>query len=53
MDFKGENKMSLYKDWADMVVEYVKVKGEDAFWEEYGAVQKVYMAACFAVMCIS
>lgn len=40
MDFKGENKMSLYKDWADMVVEYVKVKGEDAFWEEYGAVQK-------------
>lgn len=32
--------MSLYKDWTDMVVEYVKTKGQDAFWEEYGAVQK-------------
>lgn len=28
--------MSLYKNWTDMVVEYVKTKGEKAFWEEYG-----------------
>lgn len=27
--------MSLYKSWTDMVVEYVKSKGEAAFWEEY------------------
>lgn len=27
--------MSLYKQWTDMVVEYVKVKGEEAFWNEY------------------
>lgn len=32
--------MSLYKDWTDMVVEYVKTKGEDAFWEEYGSIEK-------------
>lgn len=28
--------MSLYKDWTDMVVEYVKRRGEEAFWAEYG-----------------
>ncbi|GAB6168789.1 SEC-C metal-binding domain-containing protein [Clostridium carnis] len=27
--------MSLYKQWTDMVVEYVKYKGEQAFWAEY------------------
>ncbi|MBU5455757.1 SEC-C metal-binding domain-containing protein [Caproiciproducens sp. MSJ-32] len=27
--------MSLYKQWTDMVVEYVKTKGEKAFWKEY------------------
>ncbi|MGL5633861.1 MAG: SEC-C metal-binding domain-containing protein [Sarcina sp.] len=27
--------MSLYKQWTDMVVEYVKTKGEEAFWAEY------------------
>ena len=27
--------MSLYKQWTDMVVEYVKTKGENAFWAEY------------------
>lgn len=27
--------MSLYKQWTDMVVEYVKTKGEEAFWSEY------------------
>lgn len=32
--------MSLYKDWTDMVVDYVKNKGEAAFWEEYGAIEK-------------
>lgn len=31
--------MSLYKQWTDMVVEYVKTKGEDAFWSEYMAVE--------------
>lgn len=25
--------MSLYKQWTDMVVEYVKTKGEAAFWK--------------------
>ncbi|MGL4848615.1 MAG: SEC-C metal-binding domain-containing protein, partial [Clostridium sp.] len=29
--------MSLYKNWTDMVVEYVKTKGEAAFWAEYGS----------------
>lgn len=32
--------MSLYKQWTDMVVEYVKARGEAAFWKEYGAVEK-------------
>ena len=27
--------MSLYKQWTDMVVEYVKARGEEAFWNEY------------------
>ena len=27
--------MSLYKAWTDMVVEYVKTKGEKAFWDTY------------------
>ncbi|MDQ0151272.1 SEC-C metal-binding domain-containing protein [Eubacterium multiforme] len=31
--------MSLYKNWTDMVVEYVKTKGEKAFWEEYGNIE--------------
>lgn len=31
--------MSLYKDWTDMVVEYVKEKGEKAFWQEYGNIE--------------
>ncbi|NLM35621.1 MAG: hypothetical protein GX206_09315 [Clostridiales bacterium] len=35
--------MSLYKDWTDMVVNFVKQKGEDAFWEEYGRMEtKIY-----------
>lgn len=32
--------MSLYKDWTDMVVDYVKHKGEAAFWKEYGEMEK-------------
>lgn len=32
--------MSLYKQWTDMVVEYVKTKGEAAFWKEYGTLEK-------------
>ena len=31
--------MSLYKRWTDMVVDFVKTKGEKAFWEEYGKVE--------------
>lgn len=31
--------MSLYKQWTDMVVEYVKVKGEAAFWAEYSDIE--------------
>ena len=31
--------MSLYKQWTDMVVEYVKTKGEQAFWAEYSDVE--------------
>lgn len=35
--------MSLYSSWTDMVVEYVKAKGERAFWEEYSAIEtKIY-----------
>ena len=32
--------MSLYKQWTDMVVEYVKVRGEQAFWNEYMEIEK-------------
>lgn len=32
--------MSLYKQWTEMVVEYVKVKGEQAFWNEYMEIEK-------------
>ncbi|SMC26303.1 SEC-C motif-containing protein [Clostridium acidisoli DSM 12555] len=31
--------MGLYKEWTDMVVDYVKTKGEAAFWEEYGSIE--------------
>ncbi len=31
--------MNLYKSWNDMVVDYVKTKGEKAFWEEYSEVE--------------
>ena len=31
--------MSLYKQWTDMVVEYVKTKGESAFWNEYTKIE--------------
>lgn len=35
--------MSLYKNWTDMVVDYVKHNGEAAFWREYGAIErKIY-----------
>jgi len=32
--------MSLYKNWTDMVVEFVKEKGEEAFWDEYSKIEK-------------
>lgn len=31
--------MSLYARWTDMVVDYVKTKGENAFWQEYSKVE--------------
>ena len=31
--------MSLYKQWTDMVVEFVKTKGEAAFWNEYTKIE--------------
>ena len=31
--------MNLYKKWNDMVVEYVRTKGEKAFWDEYSTVE--------------
>ncbi|MGG7179240.1 SEC-C metal-binding domain-containing protein [Clostridium paraputrificum] len=31
--------MSLYKNWTDMVVDYVKTKGEEAFWTEYSEIE--------------
>ncbi|AWZ49687.1 SEC-C metal-binding domain-containing protein [Hathewaya limosa] len=31
--------MSLYKEWTDSVVEFVKTKGEGAFWKQYGEVE--------------
>jgi preprotein translocase subunit SecA len=35
--------MSLYKAWTDMVVDYVKHRGEAAFWNEYGGIErKIY-----------
>ncbi len=32
--------MSLYTDWTEMVVDYVKTKGESAFWTEYSKLEK-------------
>ncbi|MDP4144859.1 MAG: SEC-C metal-binding domain-containing protein [Bacillota bacterium] len=32
--------MGLYKEWTDMVVQYVRQRGEAAFWNEYGTVEK-------------
>ena len=35
--------MSLYKQWTDMVVNYVRTRGEEAFWEEYSSIEtKIY-----------
>ena len=31
--------MSLYTQWTEMVVEYVKTKGEKAFWAEYTKIE--------------
>ena len=31
--------MSLYKRWTEMVVDYVKTKGEKAFWQEYSKIE--------------
>lgn len=32
--------MSLYKEWTEMVGDYVKEHGEAAFWQEYSAIEK-------------
>ena len=31
--------MSLYTNWTEMVVDYVKTKGENAFWAEYSKIE--------------
>lgn len=31
--------MSLYNNWTDMVVDFVRERGEAAFWQEYGAIE--------------
>ena len=31
--------MGLYTDWTDMVVNFVKQRGEDSFWDEYGRME--------------
>ena len=31
--------MSLYSNWTEMVIEYVKTKGEKAFWAEYSKIE--------------
>ena len=36
--------MSLYKNWTDNVVEYVKAKGEAEFWKEYGKIESGFYA---------
>ncbi len=40
--------MSLYTQWTDMVVNYVKTKGEQAFWDEYSAIEKKIYAKILA-----
>lgn len=38
--------MSIYTDWTNYVVEYVKSHGEPAFWKEYAKVEKsIYIKA--------
>ncbi|BDR65612.1 hypothetical protein K144313037_24680 [Clostridium tetani] len=32
--------MSLYNDWKNMVIDYVRTRGEEAFWNEYGSIEK-------------
>ncbi|WP_029451674.1 SEC-C metal-binding domain-containing protein [Clostridium algidicarnis] len=32
--------MNLYKRWTDMVVEYVKHHGEEAFWDKYSDIER-------------
>lgn len=32
--------MSLYTEWTELVVDYVKTKGEQAFWADYSAVEE-------------
>lgn len=31
--------MSLYTNWTEMVIDYVKTKGEKAFWAEYSKIE--------------
>lgn len=38
--YKEGRIMSLFTEWTDMVMEYVKTKGEAAFWKEYSSVEE-------------
>lgn len=40
--------MSFYTQWTDYVIDFVKHKGEDAFWKEYGAVERVIYSKVLA-----
>lgn len=32
--------MKLYKQWTEFVVDFIKNNGEEAFWKEYGSIEK-------------
>ncbi|KYH34897.1 hypothetical protein CLTEP_12190 [Clostridium tepidiprofundi DSM 19306] len=32
--------MSLYKNWSDFVINYIKANGQEKFWSEYGKIEK-------------
>jgi preprotein translocase subunit SecA len=31
--------MSLYKEWSNLVIDFVKKYGEEAFWDKYGTIE--------------
>lgn len=41
--------MSIYSNWTNYVVEYVKENGEPAFWKEYAKVEKSIYTKALAI----